>query len=166
MLDCVETVSSFYGKFCSNPVLCQSAMSVNRSPFLGRQFKPSKRLLNVEWVQGAATIPTLRFLAIMAAIMDSVLICLCQKGIWFQEIWPWMGVDMLFVLLFIYFLPVIWIPSIWRHTHTHTDRKTNVWNTWLHTHRHTHTAHVAELSLSGPSLLSLSQPQNSDLGFK
>lgn len=103
-------------------------MIVNGSSLLGMQSKPSKELLNVEWVQREVKIPALQFLSVMVAIMDSVLICLCQKGIWFQEIWPWMGVDMLFVLLFIYFPPVIWIPSIWwlarTYTHTHTFKQT------------------------------------------
>lgn len=52
-------------------------------------------------------------------------------------------------------------------THTHTPIKHAV--THLNSLQSTskqHTGHVAELSLSGPTLLSLLQPQSSDLGFK
>lgn len=72
-----------------------------------------------------------------------------------------MGVGMSFVLLFIYFLPVIRNPSNWGQT----GRQTSIQNTPSHTDW-AHTTHVPKLSLSGPTLLSLSQPQSSDLGFK
>lgn len=57
----------------------------------------------------AVKIPALHFPAIMAVIMASVPICLCQSGIWFQETLPPVSVGHCY--LFIYFLPKIWIAA-------------------------------------------------------
>lgn len=94
--------------------------------------------------------------------MDSVLICLCQKGVWFQEMYPWMGVGMLFVL-FIYLFFASDQKSIKARANTQTDKYTKYPPYTLIEP----TQHMwQKLSLSGPTLLSLAQPQSSDLGFK
>lgn len=49
----------------------------------------------------AVKIPALHFPAIMAVIMASVPICLCQSGIWFQEILPPVGVGHCYLFIFL-----------------------------------------------------------------
>lgn len=52
----------------------------------------------------AVKIPALHFPAIMAVIMACVPICLCQSGIWFQEILPPVGVGQCCSFIFIFFI--------------------------------------------------------------
>lgn len=59
----------------------------------------------------AVKIPALHFPAIMAVIMASVPICLCQSGIWFQEILLPVGAGPCY--LSIYFLAKIWVMLFW-----------------------------------------------------
>lgn len=52
------------------------------------------------------------------------------------------------------------------YTHTHIPENTVTHSYSMHGTSNLYTGHVAKLSLSGPTPLSLSQPQSTDLGFK
>lgn len=113
-------MSGFFTKLASNLSLYESAMLVNGPPFffflflLGRQSNLCKGLLEIAWVQRAAKIPTLKFLAVMAAIMDWFVYV--RKASGFRKFSP----ECYSLIYLFIFLPVIWIPSISKGTHKHT----------------------------------------------
>lgn len=136
-----------------------SALVVNTPLFLGRLSKPCKGLLKTEWVQRATKISTVSGYN----GSDNGLICLCQEGIWFQEIQSWM----LFVHLFIFSQ---WSEShqsegegSHMHEHTLTHTHTYLWNTQLHIHSActTHQIYTKAMWQHCPCLAPLSCPSHS-----
>lgn len=131
-------------------------MLVNRPLFLGRQSKPCKELLKIAWVQRATKIPTLQFLAIMAAIMDWFVYV--RKASGFRKFGP---ECYSFIYLFIF---CQWSESHhFEGEHARTHSRTPAYDTQSHTHSAcpTHQTYTKAMWQHCPCLAPLSCPSHS-----
>lgn len=91
---------------------------------------------------------------------DNGLICLCQEGIWFQEIWPRTWFVHLFICFFASDREFCRFEGARARSHTDKHTYQTRGDTLIQLAKHIqplYIGHVAKLSLSGPALLSLSQ---------